>query len=1029
MLTTEERDGLVAELASRPGHEKVRALLHRILVDGLGADSRDIDFEKPAPEARGRIDALLGRTVFELKSDLRRERKDAEEGLARYLAQREGATGEKYVGVATDGAGFIAFFLGNDAVVEVGACETDPEASRDLLAWLRGVVAIGDGLLPDPHTIEREFGRESLTARRALDGLGELWDRIGRTAGGRLKRELWDRLLGLAYGTQVGDDALFLRHTYLAVVAKAVAQAAIVEAPPRDAAALLHGAAFAQLGVGGQSEPDFFDWMLVEQGGADLVMRIARQVNRFDLRDIRVDILKALYESLIDPETRHDLGEYYTPDWLAARMVAAAVDDPLARRVMDPACGSGTFLFHAVRAVLAAAKASGLSPAAAARRATANVFGIDIHPVAVVFARATYLLALIPALRAEHPGAVAPPVYLGDALQWNLARTGETGEQPDMLAGDDMLEIFVPAVTLGEPNPRRLDAATLRFPAAVASDAGLLDRVLNAMIDFGARAEPADNFAAWMERGVNASKDDRAVLRETYETMRRLHGEGRNHIWGYVARNLARPVWLSSDGQKADVVIGNPPWVAYRYMTEDYQRRFRGECRAARLWVGGKVATHQDLSGYFYMRAALLYMRREGRIALVMPQAAMSRRAYAGFREGAAARLGHVEFRLRFAEAWAFGPEVQPLFPVPSCVLFAQVHDQATSAPLPETMREFRGFLPRRNADESEADAALTETIAPWPAEAADRGGSPYRRTFRQGAILVPRRLVLAQPVPTTGRLPADPDLPLVRGRTGNQDKKPWKEVKPPQDSVEAEFLRPVLLGESIAPFRLLSPRSAVIPWNAEWRELMDSKAAGRRGYPGLARWLEKTETLWEKHKSNELTLLQQCDYYGKLSSQFPIAPIRVVYPASGTNLAAAAVQNEECVIDSSLYRAAVESLEEAHYLCAILNSEALREQVKRYQPQGQWGARHFCKYVFNLPIPRFDAGNALHRRLADEAAAATDVASRVPVKEGEHFTRARRRVRAALAEHGVAERLETLATALLDEAQARRPGEGDAAL
>ena len=31
MLTPEELDKLVAELASRPGHEKVRVLLHRLL--------------------------------------------------------------------------------------------------------------------------------------------------------------------------------------------------------------------------------------------------------------------------------------------------------------------------------------------------------------------------------------------------------------------------------------------------------------------------------------------------------------------------------------------------------------------------------------------------------------------------------------------------------------------------------------------------------------------------------------------------------------------------------------------------------------------------------------------------------------------------------------------------------------------------------------------------------------------------------------------------------------------------------------
>ena len=208
MLTPEERAALVSELATRPGHEKVRALLHRLLVDGLGADSRDIDFEKPVPEVHGRIDALLGRTVFELKSDLSRERRDAEEGLTRYLTEREGQTGERYVGITTDGADFIAFFLKNGRVVEADACRTDPAAPQELLAWLQGAVAVGDSLLPDPDTITREFGRNSLAARRALDDLGGLWATLGATPEARLKRELWENLLGLAYGAQVSDDAL-----------------------------------------------------------------------------------------------------------------------------------------------------------------------------------------------------------------------------------------------------------------------------------------------------------------------------------------------------------------------------------------------------------------------------------------------------------------------------------------------------------------------------------------------------------------------------------------------------------------------------------------------------------------------------------------------------------------------------------------------------------------------------------------------------------------------------------------------------
>ena len=1010
-----ELDKLVSELASRPGHEKVRVLVHRLLVDCLGADSRDIHFEKPVPEVRGRIDALLGRTVFEFKSDLRREAGDAEKGLTRYLSDREGQTGERYVGIATDGADFVAFFLRDDRVETVDEHRTNPEAPRELLIWLQSVVATGTDLLPDPHTITREFGRESLAARRALDTLGALWRDIGHTPEARLKRALWDRLLGLAYGDDVGDDSLFLQHTYLVIVAKAVASRAMIEVPPDDAAALLHGSAFTALGIAGQSEPDFFDWVLNAEEGTDLVMRMERHVSRFRLQDIRVDILKALYESLIDPETRHDLGEYYTPDWLAARMVAATVERPLEQRVMDPACGSGTFLFHAVRAVLDAAKASGHSEAEATRRATANIAGIDVHPVAVIIARVTYLLALMPALRKEHPGNVTLPVYLGDALQWNLARIGEQGKQPDLLAAEDTLEIFVPPVELTEPTPQRLDAATLRFPATVASDAELFDQVLNTMIDFAGRSEPGAAFAAWLEQGEYARAEDRCILNETYKVMRRLHNEGRNHIWGYVARNLARPVWLSSEAQKADVVIGNPPWVSFRFMSQDFQERFRKECQAARLWVGGKVATQQDLSSYFYMRAVLLYMRRTGRVALVMPYAALSRLAYARFREGEVAQLGHIAFRLHFTSVWAFGPEVVPLFPVPSCVLFASRHGGASAAPLPDEVAAFAGALPRRDADESEADATLTKTLAPWPAEATDAGGSPYRKSFRNGATLWPRRLVIVEREPMTGLLPPSPAFPLVRGRVGNHDRAPWKSVAPPRGPVDKEFLRPVLLGESIGPFRILGPLEAVIPWDEDRRQLMDAKRAIKRGYPRLERWLEQTEALWEEHKASEINFLEQCDYYGKLSCQFPATSVRVVYTKSGTKLAAVLVQDTASVIDHSLYWTAVESIYEAHYLCGILNSEVLRAGVEAYQAQGQWGSRHFDKYVFNLPIPRYDSANALHCRLSEAAQTAEDVARQVPVEEGAYFVSTRKRIRAALGEHGIADTLEHLVAELLE--------------
>ena len=231
-------------------------------------------------------------------------------------------------------------------MVEINRHETRADRADALLAWLEPALSSRDDLQPTPLIVQRELGRDSLTFARARGALDKLWDALKAHPEVALKRQLWDGLLREVYGTQVGDDSLFLQHTYLTIVAKTIA-ARVLDLPLDDAAAILSGRALAEIGIQGAVESDFFDWVLKLPAGADLVLRIARQTGRFRLNDVEADVLKALYESLIDPAQRHDLGEYYTPDWLAAKVVAAAVTEPLTQRVLDPACGSGTFLFHA----------------------------------------------------------------------------------------------------------------------------------------------------------------------------------------------------------------------------------------------------------------------------------------------------------------------------------------------------------------------------------------------------------------------------------------------------------------------------------------------------------------------------------------------------------------------------------------------------------------------------------------------------------------------------------------------------------
>jgi hypothetical protein len=198
--------------------------------------------------------------------------------------------------------------------------------------------------------------------------------------------------------------------------------------------------------------------------------------------------------------------------------------------------------------------------------------------------------------------------------------------------------------------------------------------------------------------------------------------------------------------------------------------------------------------------------------------------------------------------------------------------------------------------------------------------------------------------------------------------------------------------------------------------EVINAAAAANRGYDGLHGWMQKAEATWEANKSSDnFALTELLDYFGQLSAQFPLAPLRVAYAASGTNPAACILRDGESVIEHKLYWCPVSSELEAGYLCAILNSEAARKRVETYQYRGQWGARDFDKVIFNLPIPHLDPKNETHVALASASFEAEKIAAAIELPEGIKFQRARGLVRNALAEVGIAKRIDELVAHLLD--------------
>src|SRR5918994_2097134 len=285
LVRPDHLEAIVRELVTKPGHEKVRGHLLRLLTDGLCADATTIDFERQVPEVRGRIDALLGRTLFEIKRDLVRERTDAEAQLARYLPQREVETGQRFVGIATDGAEFRVYMMRDGRLDELGQFKPNLREPRGLLGWLESVVSLNDEIPPDVVGIQRELGRHSIAYHRAIREIEALWQDLEDHPDANLKRDLWNRLLRVTYGADIEAPALFFQHTYLTIVAKAIATVALLDTLPASGEELLEGKPFRDLGIVGAIESDFFDWVLLHPKGGDLVIEIARQANRFRLRD------------------------------------------------------------------------------------------------------------------------------------------------------------------------------------------------------------------------------------------------------------------------------------------------------------------------------------------------------------------------------------------------------------------------------------------------------------------------------------------------------------------------------------------------------------------------------------------------------------------------------------------------------------------------------------------------------------------------------------------------------------------------
>ncbi|MBM4031707.1 MAG: hypothetical protein FJ291_07975, partial [Planctomycetes bacterium] len=988
---------------------------------------------------RGRADQLSGNLIIEFETDLGKKDRaaQAEEQLRRYTAcawsQEPPAHRTRYVCLATDGRRFRAFApipqrpddpACDPADVRLALLE-ELDAGKPDFPWANLYFFLDRYLLrkevlpPTSEHVVKDFGPRSHAFQVAEAALLREWCRLKPHPEYAVRYDTWEKYLRIVYGSAVADDALFIRHTYLATVAKLMVWRRMTppEEPPDKGTvqAVLEGTHFRErLSVENFLEEDFFSWVAREEAvatGQAVSRDIVALLANYNLSELSEDVLKALYEGLVDPATRHDLGEYYTPDWLAHRIVRRALEPNPEASVLDPACGSGTFLYMAIREkrrLLAHMK-----PAALTEHIVGSVVGMDIHPLAAIVAKANYVLGL-GELMAHCKRRVSIPIYMANSIrppEHEVRR--ELWHQVDCYRAEmaDRV-VHIPKELIEDPQ---------RCDQAIEAAHGFALSPAEGRVSEGA-------FAEYLETRHPGLCDRAAslILFSVAQSLHELIREKRDSIWVFVLKNIYRPLLMAG---RFDLLLGNPPWLSYRYVERsEYQEFLKAQITRGYGLLREKahLVTQLELGSLFMLRCADLYLREGGGLAFVLPKSIFSADQHDTLRR----RCFRRPKPFTVTGLWDL-EGVSPLFNTSAAVLFAAKAGGAPpDAPIPGEV--IKGLVPIRNAALPAADDALAahrvtirlSTMGErsfWSTGPARRtAGSLYKELFENGANIYPRCFWFTDlwRHPVFGFARTSPFL--TSSQRAQEEAKTAYQGCVVQGPVESRFVYATLLPVDMLPFGHLRLRQIVLP--ALVRQgtfaVLDEERAVREHHVDLAKWVRKVEAEWAARRGPKIraSALQWLDYRRKLSSQRPHAPIRLLYAKSGTHLCACVFSQSSAAlklepglkargfaVDHTTYYMEPESADEAHYLAAVLNARSVDEAIKDAQARGLWGARHIHTKVLDLPIPRFEEGRKAHVRLAELGAGCAERVAAWVRSGGPGETRStgllRRKVREMLAD------------------------------
>lgn len=584
--------------------------------------------------ANGRADTVFNKLILEYKKpntirpDKAKNRKllNQVQGYILDIAEERRFKKERLLGVLFDGNYFVFMRYARGWRVD----EPEPLSEKSLQRFLIELERLTKRIALIPDNLIRDFaiGRDSRN-KVAVDCIKAFYHELNRhSAEGDTKEhvffEQWQVQFAEVHGTleqkKIDKERLFTSYgftkkeqkdfnvyafffaldSYYAVLMKLLSYQVVGFYTLRELTGLpLHdweklesdqlrqkmteleeGGIFRNIGIRNFLEGGLFSWY-TEPWNDDIykaIKQIVSHLNDYDPKTMEVapdetrDILKKLYQYLVPKQIRHDLGEYYTPDWLAERCLNQLIYNGNPKyRILDPGCGSGTFLILAIKRAKEFALKKKMDEWETLKAILNNIQGFDLNPLAVISARTNYMLAIADLLKYAKK-EIPIPVYQCDSIC-----------PPESRVADEM-------TFFEKRKPYAVKTAVGEFylPHAVVTKQRV-PQLANLLEDSIMSGKTKDEFLKRVKVDLRLSdqefEESELYLDDTYDQLVKLNERGINGIWARIIKNAFAPLFVG----QFDMVVGNPPWVNWEALPQEYRDR------TGHLWQDYDLFTHTGL--------------------------------------------------------------------------------------------------------------------------------------------------------------------------------------------------------------------------------------------------------------------------------------------------------------------------------------------------------------------------------------------------------------------------------------------------